>query len=106
LLAVLLYNGLVQARTRTREAWGGIEVQLKRRADLIPNLVSTVKGYTAHEHRLLEEVTRSRAELAEAPGPAALGQADLTLSAALERLLAVAEKYPSLKASDNFLELQ
>jgi LemA protein len=105
-LAILLYNGLVQARARTREAWAGIDVQLKRRADLVPNLVSTVKGYAAHERRVLDEVVRTRAEVAEALGPAAAGRADLALNAALGRLLAIGESYPNLKASDNFLELQ
>ena len=106
LLAILLYNGLVQARARTREAWAGIEVQLKRRADLVPNLVSAVKGYAGHERRVLDEVAQTRAEVAEAPGPAAAGRADQALNAALGRLLAIGESYPNLKASDNFLELQ
>ena len=69
LLAILLYNGLVQARARTREAWAGIEVQLKRRADLVPNLVSAVKGYAAHERRVLNEVAQTRAEVRGSPGP-------------------------------------
>ena len=106
LLAILLYNGLVQARARTREAWAGIDVHLKRRADLVPNLVSAVKGYAAHEHRVLDEVAQTRAEVAAALGPAAAGQADQALNAALGRLLAIGESYPNLKASDNFLELQ
>jgi len=105
-LAILLYNGLVQARARTGEAWAGIEVQLKRRADLAPNLVSAVKGYAAHERRVLDEVARTRAEVAAAPGPAAAGRADQALNAALGRLLAIGEGYPNLQASDNFLELQ
>jgi LemA protein len=106
LLAILVYNGLVRARARAREAWAGVEIQLKRRSDLVPNLVSAIKGYTAHELHLLDEVAQRRAEAARAPGPATAGQADLALGAALRRLLAVAENYPELKASDNFLELQ
>jgi len=106
LLAIRLYNGLVRAEARTREAWAGITTQLKRRADLVPNLVSAIKSYTAYERQLLGEVTRRRAQAAKAPNPAAAGQADLALAAALGRLLAVAENYPNLQASDNFLELQ
>jgi LemA protein len=102
LLAIRLYNGLVQARARAREGWAGIDVQLKRRA----NLVSAAKGYAAHEHRVLDEVARTRTEAAAARGPAAAGRADQALAAALERLLAIGEGYPNLKASDNFLELQ
>jgi LemA protein len=106
ILAIRLYNSLVQAQARTRESWAGIVAQLKRRTDLVPNLVSNVKSYSAHELQLLDEVAQRRAEVARAPGPATAGQADLALSAALERLIAVAESYPNLKASDNFLELQ
>lgn len=105
-LAIRIFNGLIQARARTREAWAGIAAQLKRRADLVPNLLSAVKSYAVHEFQLLEEVSQRRAEVARAPGPAIAGQADLALGAALGRLLAVAENYPNLKASDNFLELQ
>jgi LemA protein len=106
LLLIFLYNGLVQARARTLEAWGGIQVQLKRRADLVPNLVAAVKGYAAHERQVLDEVAQTRAEAAAALGPAAAGRTHQALNAALGRLLAVAEHYPDLKASDNFLELQ
>ena len=106
LLAILLYNSLVQARARAREAWAGIDVQLKRRADLVPNLVSAVKGYAAHERRVLDEVAQTRAEVAAAQGPAAAGRADQALNVALGRLMAIGESYPNLKASDNFLELQ
>jgi LemA protein len=106
LLAIRLYNGLVQARARAREAWAGIDVQLKRRADLVPNLVSAVKDYAAHEGRVLDEVAQTRAEVAAAPGPAAAGRAYQALNAALGRLLALGESYPNLQASDNFLELQ
>lgn len=106
LLAILLYNGLVQAQASTLEAWAGIEVQLKRRADLVPNLLSAVKGYTTHERRVLDEVAQTRAAVAAATGPAAAARADQALNAALGRLLAIGESYPNLKASDNFLELQ
>jgi LemA protein len=105
-VAIFFYNGLVQARARTREAWADIEVQLKRRADLVANLVSAVKGYAAYERRVLDEVARARTEVAEAPGPLAAGRADQALNAGLGRLLAIGENYPNLKASDNFLELQ
>ena len=106
LLAIFLYNRLVQAEARTREAWAGIATQLKRRGDLVPNLVSAIKGYSAYELQVLSDVTQRRGEVARAPGPAAAGQADLALGAALGRLLAMGENYPNLKASDNFLELQ
>lgn len=105
-LAIRIFNGLIQARARTREAWAGIAAQLKRRADLVPNLVSAIKGYAAHELKLLDEIAQRRAEVTRAPGPATAGQADLALGASLGRLIAVAESYPSLKASDNFLEVQ
>jgi LemA protein len=105
-LAILLYNSLVQARARAREAWAGIDVQLKRRGDLVPNLVAAVKGYAAHERRVLDEVAQTRADVAAVPGPAAAGRADQALNAALGRLLAIGESYPNIKASDNFLELQ
>jgi LemA protein len=101
-----LYNGLVQAGAHTQEAWAGISAQLKRRTELVPNLVCAVKGYAAHELQLLEEVTQRRTEAASARGPATVGQANLALGATLERLVAVSESYPDLKASDNFLELQ
>ena len=106
LLLIVFYNGLAQARARTLEAWARIEVQLKRRADLVPNLVSAVKGYVAHESQVLDEVAQARAEAAAALGPAAAGRTHQALNAALARLLPVAERYPNLKASDNFLELQ
>ncbi len=105
---VYLYNSLVKTRQMMREGWSGIDVQLKRRADLIPNLVSTVKGYAAHESKTLEEVTAMRAKAAGAPSDevAARAKAEGALSAALGRLFAVAESYPDLKASQNFAELQ
>jgi LemA protein len=106
LVGVALYNGLVRARVRVDEAWAGIETQLKRRHDLIPNLVETVKGYAAHEKGVLERVTeyRSRAMAATTPGQAA--QAEGLLTQALRGLYAVAENYPDLKANQNFLALQ
>ena len=106
--AVLIYNRLVSTRQTTEEAWSGIDVQLKRRSDLIPNLVDTVKGYAAHERGVLEQVTQLRTAAQNVPSGdvAARAKAEGALSAALGRLLAVAENYPDLKASVNFLELQ
>ena len=101
-----IYNGLVRSRVRTREAWSGIDVQLKRRASLIPNLVETVKGYAAHEKDVLENVTRARAMLEQAGGAAQAAQADNALTGALRSLFAVAENYPQLRANENFLSLQ
>src|SRR5215469_16562039 len=92
--AIALYNNLVQARVRTREAWSGIDVQLKRRSSLIPNLVESVRGYARHEHEVFTEVTEARGALAKASGPAAAAVADQTLTAALGRLMVVAEAYP------------
>jgi LemA protein len=103
---VALYNGLVQKRNRVDNAWAQIEVQLKRRRDLIPNLVETVKGYAAHERGTFEAVTQARAAAAGAQGPAATAAAEGFLSQALGRLFAVAEAYPDLKANVNFLDLQ
>lgn len=106
-LAMLgMYNGLIRARVRTREAWSGIDVQLKRRASLIPNLVETVKGYAAHEQEVLENVTRARAMLEQAGGAAQAAQADNMLTSALRTLFAVSENYPQLRANENFLALQ
>jgi len=101
-----MYNGLVSARLRVKEAWSGIDVQLKRRASLIPNLVETVKGYAAHERETLESVTRARAMLDNAGTAQQAGQANNMLTQALRSLFAVAEAYPDLKANQNFLELQ
>ena len=105
---VSLYNGLVRARQMAREAWSGIDVQLKRRADLIPNLIETVKGYMTHEKDTLREVTemRTRAQAVPAGDIAGRAQAEGLLGQALGRLLAVAESYPDLKANQNFLQLQ
>ena len=102
----MTYNGLVKARIRVKEAWAGIDVQLKRRSSLIPNLVETVKGYAAHEKQIFENVAATRAGLMNAQGPAAAAQADNMLTQALGKLFAVAEAYPDLKANTNFLELQ
>jgi len=107
--AVLSFNGLVRKRTRTEEAWSQIDVVLKRRHDLIPNLVETVKGYAAHEKDTFEAVTaaRSGAVSAGATGdPAAVGAAENALTQSLKSLFAVAEAYPQLKAVDSFLQLQ
>ncbi len=103
------YNGLVRARINVKEAWAGIDVQLKRRSSLIPNLVETVKGYASHEKEVLENVTRARAQLdtaRESGNVAAAAQADNMLTSTLRSLFAVAEAYPDLKANQNFLELQ
>ncbi len=106
LVLVLMYNGLVRLRNRIDNAWSQIDVQLKRRYDLIPNLVETVKGYAAHEKAVFENVTQARANAINAQGPAAQGQAENVLSGALKSLFAVAEAYPDLKANQNFLNLQ
>jgi LemA protein len=101
-----IYNGLIRSRVRTREAWSGIDVQLKRRADLIPNLVETVRGYAAHERQTFENVTRARAMLQQAGTAAEAAQANNFLTQTLRSLFAVAENYPELKANQNFLDLQ
>lgn len=103
-----MYNGLVRSNVKADEAWSGITVQLKRRADLIPNLVETVKGYAAHESGVFEKVTQARSAIMSATeaGPAAAAKAEGELSGALKSLFAVAENYPDLKASQNFMELQ
>jgi len=106
LWAVLLYNGLVQKRNRVDNAWAQVEVQLKRRHDLVPNLVETVKGYAAHERGTFDSVTQARAAATSAQGPAQAGTAEGILGQALGRLFAVAEAYPDLKANQNFLDLQ
>ncbi|MBZ5624910.1 MAG: LemA family protein [Acidobacteriia bacterium] len=106
LFAISLYNTLVRSRVRTREAWSGIDVQLKRRASLIPNLVETVRGYATHEHEVFAEVAEARGALAKAAGPAASAVADGFLTQALGRLMAVAENYPALQAAGNFAQLQ
>jgi LemA protein len=100
------FNRLVTLRNRTKEAWSDIDVQLKRRHDLIPNLIETVKGYAAHEKEVFEKVTEARAKAISAQGLAEKGQAENMLSGTLKSLFAVAESYPELKANQNFLELQ
>lgn len=100
------YNGLVSTRQRVREAWSGIDVQLKRRASLIPNLVETVKGYAAHERGTFDSVTQARSALLGAKTAHEAAEADNMLTGALKSLFAVAEAYPDLKANQNFLELQ
>jgi LemA protein len=103
---VAMYNGLVRANVRVSEAWSDITVQLKRRADLIPNLVNTVKGYATHEKEVFEKVTEARANTLSAQSPVEAGKAENQFQSALKSLFAVAEAYPDLKASDNFKELQ
>lgn len=104
--AVASYNGFVTGRNRVQEAWADIEVQLKRRYDLIPNLVNTVKGYAAHESGTFEKITAARSAAMNAGTPDAQAKAEGALSGALKSLFAVAEAYPELKANTNFLELQ
>lgn len=100
------YNSLVSLVVRVDEAWSDITVQLKRRADLIPNLIESVKGYAAHERRVFEDVTRARAETLSASSPAEASAAENHMQAALKSIFAVAEAYPQLQASQNFLQLQ
>lgn len=101
-----LYNGLVTESTQIDEAWGQIDIQLKRRSDLIPNLVSTVKGYAKHEKTVFAEVTKARSALMGAKTPADSAKANDMLSGALKSLFAVAEAYPELKANEGFIQLQ
>lgn len=108
LYVVIAFNSLVRTRQIANEAWSGIDVQLKRRSDLVPNLVETVKGYAGHERSVLEEVTRLRGAARALPADDVVSraQAEGALSVALGKLVALAENYPDLKASANFLELQ
>jgi LemA protein len=106
LWAVLIYNSLVRMRSMVEEAWSGIDVQLKRRTDLIPSLVATVKGYAEHEKGTLEEVIRLRGLAQNAQGVGETAQAQGLLGAALGKLFALAESYPDLKANANFAQLQ
>lgn len=106
LLVVALYNGLVRSRIRTEEAWSGMDVQLKRRYDMIPNLVEVVKGYVQHEKDVLQKVTEARANAMKSQGVGAQAKNENMLSEALKSLFAVAENYPDLKANQNFLKLQ
>jgi LemA protein len=101
-----MYNSLVQLRNRVKNAWSQIDVQLKRRHDLIPNLVETAKGYMQHERDTLSEITDARSRAMGADGPAAKGQAETQLSGALSKFMLVVENYPDLKANQNFLALQ
>lgn len=103
---ILIYNGLVAKRQTVNEAFSGIDVQLKLRRELIPNLVETVKGYAAHERGTLDAVIAARNAAASAQGPAAIGAAEGVLSSALGKVFALAEAYPDLKASQNFVQLQ
>lgn len=101
-----IYNSLVRNRVRVQEAWSGIDVQLKRRSSLVPNLVETVKGYAAHEKEVFENVTKARAALMGATDARSASEANNQLTAALKTLFAVAENYPQLRASENFMQLQ
>jgi LemA protein len=106
LIGIVLYNRLVRLRNRTENAWAQVDVQLRRRYDLIPNLVETVKGYASHERATFEEVTRARTAAQGARGVEEQAQAENMLTAAIGRLFAVAEAYPELRAAENFRELQ
>lgn len=101
-----MYNGLIKLNIRADEAWSDITVQMKRRLDLIPNLIETVKGYAKHEKGVFEEVTKARAAMVDAKGPAEAGKAENMLEGALKSIFAVAEAYPDLKANQNFQDLQ
>ena len=103
---VVVRNGLVRLKNRVENAWAQIDVQLKRRSDLIPNLIETVKAYAAHERETLDAVIKARNAAVSASGPAQASAADAQLSGALGRLFALSEAYPDLKANTNFLELQ
>ena len=106
LIYVLLRNSLINLNQRVGESWSGIDVQLKRRHDLVPNLVESVKGYATHEQETFEKVTQARAAAMQASGPAEAGQAEGQLTAALGGLRVVAEQYPQLRATENFQQLQ
>jgi LemA protein len=106
MIFVGMYNGLVRGRNRVKEAYSGIDVQLRRRASLVPNLVETVKGYAAHERETFEEVTKARGQLEQAGSPGDAAAANNMLTGALRHLFAVAENYPQLQAAENFRQLQ
>jgi LemA protein len=106
LYGILTYNRLVRARVRVDNGWSQIDVQLRRRYDLIPNLIETVKGYAAHEREVFEEVTKARAQAQDATTVEGQAQAENALTRSIRQLFAVAENYPELKASQNFLALQ
>lgn len=103
---IAVFNGIISLRNRTKEAWSDIDVQLKRRHDLIPNLVETVKGYAKHEKELFEKVTQARADAINAKGAKEANKAENVLTGALKSVFAVAENYPQLRASENFQKLQ
>ena len=106
LVLVAMYNRLVRLRNRAENAWAQVDVQLKRRHDLIPNLVETVKGYASHERQVFEEVTNARTAAQQAQGVQQQAQAENALTSAIGRLFAVAEAYPQLRATENFQQLQ
>ena len=106
LWAIAVYNSLVRKRNRVQNGWHQIDVQLKRRTDLIPNLVETVKGYASHEKEVFQKVTEARAAVMSAQGPAEAARADNMLTQTLKSLFAVVENYPTLKANEGFLKLQ
>jgi LemA protein len=106
LILIGIYNSLIRSRNRVSEAWSDIDVQLKRRYDLIPNLIATVKGYAAHEKNVLEAVTNARVQAQSAIGLQAKQAAEDKLSGAIRGIFAVAENYPQLKANENFLQMQ
>jgi LemA protein len=105
-MLVGMYNGLIRGRNRVKEAWSGIDVQLRRRASLVPNLVETVRGYAEHERETFEKVTQARAMLQQAGSPQDAAQANNMLTSALRSLFAVAENYPQLQAAEGFRQLQ
>ena len=106
LAGIVIYNGLVRARLRVREGWGAIDVQLQRRASLIPNLVEAVKGYAEYERGTMKKVVEARGALSSAAGPGAAARANADLTSALQSFFAIAEAYPDLKANERFAQLQ
>jgi len=106
IIAIFMYNRLIRSRNILNEAWSGIDVQLKRRHDLIPNIIETVKGYVKHERKVLEEITNLRSRLANPATVQEKGQLENSFSQALKSIFALAEAYPDLKANQNFIELQ
>src|SRR3954447_365059 len=106
LIYILARNGIIRLRNQCDEAWSGIDVQLKRRHDVVPNLVESVKGYATHERETFEKVTQARAAAMQAQGPEEAGKAESALSSALGGLRVVAEQYPELRATENFQQLQ
>lgn len=103
---IAVFNGIISLRNRTKEAWSDIDVQLKRRHDLIPNLVETVKGYAKHEKEVFEKVTEARSAAMDAKGAEEIGEKENMLTGALKSVFALAENYPTLRASENFQKLQ